>query len=794
MIRFRFSGARGCSVGQARRLLGGVVLFLLFSGRTTISLADEPRRAILGPMELTQIDDEAIAYATFQSHNQKVVSNRHGIFITYIRSATENYLAQKWLLAHSTDGGRTFETLFEETRGTSAPALETDRWGELFLTRPDFNDGNAYLSRFPTPMAEPANTTLPGGSAGKYCSLLDEARQHLYYLAHNGTFHVVGTDGVVRKSVQLLVPGPKATTQYPHLTLGDDGTLFAAWTTNDLNAYLYRSIQVMKTSDAGETWVTLDGQPLKLPIVSDETGPTTRISYDDELDVHSWLSAFLFKQGKLHFVYWAKTSPERQRYLRYDAATGKKELDIEPIFAGRAPKIPNDSGVLMTDRANPESPLYFVSTVDDRKRLACLISADNGGTWREYAISDRVFPFRVYSIGGARNLTADGDLIGTFTDVRESAKLYTEADSGTVYFFRIPTRPAGSANLQYRIETIAGNGEPGDTLDPAPDARAVPVDLPFGVEFGPDGALYITVIGSHRVLRLDSASGRLTSVAGSGKKGYAGDGGPATQALLFEPYEVRFDSRGNMLILEMRNHVLRRVDKSGIIQTIAGDATLGDRGDGGPAREARLHYPHSMVLDRDDNIYVGDIMNHRVRRIDARSGKIETVVGTGAEGEPRDGGLAREQPLSAPQGLGIYDGGLWLASFRLHRIWRVDLASGVIRRVAGTGARGYSGDGGDPLQATLDGPRGMKISAEGILYLLEGENNVLRAYDIRRNTIRTIAGVGPTRHKYEGDGVLATLAPLWQPHGACISRDGSLILSDTINHRVRKLVPIREKP
>ena len=212
---------------------------------------------------------------------------------------------------------------------------------------------------------------------------------------------------------------------------------------------------------------------------------------------------------------------------------------------------------------------------------------------------------------------------------------------------------------------------PGDTPESADDAHRVPVDLPFGVEFGPGGGLYITAVGSHRVLRLDGETGKLTSVAGSGVKGYAGDGGRATEAQLNEPYEVRFDSKGNMLVLDMRNHALRRVDaKTGIISTIAGDGTLGDRGDGGPANESRLHYPHSMALDRDDSIFIGDIQNHRVRRIDAKTGLIETVVGNGQEGIPQDGGLAREQPLTTPQGLAIYDGSLWLASYRLHRIWR----------------------------------------------------------------------------------------------------------------------------
>ncbi len=354
------------------------------------------------------------------------------------------------------------------------------------------------------------------------------------------------------------------------------------------------------------------------------------------------------------------------------------------------------------------------------------------------------------------------------------------------------TVQADSAHVpQYRIETIAGNGMPGDTPEEAPDAREVPVDLPFGVEYGPDGALYMTAIGSHRVLRLDQTTGVLKSVAGCGKVGYAGDGGPATEALLNEPYEVRFDSQGNMLILCMRNHTLRRVDaKTGIISTIAGDGSPGDSGDGGPASEARLRYPHSFALDEHDNIYIGDILNHRVRRIDARTGRIETFVGNGREGVPQDGAMARSEPLSTPQGLAIYDGGLWVASSSLHRIWRVDLETGVIRHIAGTGQRGHTGDGGDPLKATLDGPRGMKISPDGILYLAEGENNVIRAYDIRRQRLYTVAGVGPEKHRFEGDGILATEAPLWQPHGVVKAADGSLIISDTINHRVRKLVPI----
>jgi hypothetical protein len=150
------------------------------------------------------------------------------------------------------------------------------------------------------------------------------------------------------------------------------------------------------------------------------------------------------KDEKLHFVYWAKTEPERQWYVRYDIATGQREIEMEHIFSHRPSQTPNDSGAFVSVRNEPGSPLYFVSTVDDRSRLACLVSEDNGQSWHEYGLSDRQFSGRVYSIGAARELTSDGAMVGTFTVVKGEPKTYQEDDSGSVYFFRIPTGPISS--------------------------------------------------------------------------------------------------------------------------------------------------------------------------------------------------------------------------------------------------------------------------------------------------------------------------------------------------------------
>ncbi|MCC2669947.1 MAG: repeat containing protein, partial [Armatimonadetes bacterium] len=339
--------------------------------------------------------------------------------------------------------------------------------------------------------------------------------------------------------------------------------------------------------------------------------------------------------------------------------------------------------------------------------------------------------------------------------------------------------PSGAADApaEYRIRTIAGTGREGDLPAGGGPALEVPVDLPFGVENGPGGGLFITCVGTHRVLRLDRKTGKLTSVAGNGRRGYSGDGGPATEAALNEPYEVRFDSRGNMLILEMQNHLLRRVAAgTGVISTVAGDGVAGYRGDGGPAREARFHDPHSIALDGHDNIYVSDLANHRVRRIDARSGRIETVLGNGQRGLPPEGGVGREQPFSTPQGLAVRGHSLWVASVSGQSVWRLNLKTGRVNRVAGTGQRGHAGDGGPPLEATLDGPRGMLLAAD-VLYLAEGENNVIRAVDLGRKQIRTVAGVGSQQRTFAGDDIPATTAPIWQPHCVCTGPRGSLIFT-----------------
>jgi streptogramin lyase len=335
------------------------------------------------------------------------------------------------------------------------------------------------------------------------------------------------------------------------------------------------------------------------------------------------------------------------------------------------------------------------------------------------------------------------------------------------------------------IETVAGSAQAGDNGREG-KATEINIDQPFGLEFGPDGGLYICEVGQHRVRRLDRDKGRLTTVAGSGRKGYAGDGGPAVEAELNEPYELRFDSQGNLFFVEMRNGTVRRVDtQTGRISTVAGNGQPGFGGDGGPATEAQLRDPHSIAFDRLNRLYIADIGNHRIRRVDQKTGRIETIVGNGDKKLPHDGSQATQQPILGPRALFIVGNDLWIALREGNSIWRLGLGDGTLHHEAGTGAKGYSGDAGPALTATFDGPKGIAVTADGDVVVVDTENNAIRVIKRSSGRIETVAGGGPATRGYAGDGGPAMKAKLDRPHGVCVGPDGSIYIGDTNNHRVR---------
>src|SRR5262245_6142616 len=335
------------------------------------------------------------------------------------------------------------------------------------------------------------------------------------------------------------------------------------------------------------------------------------------------------------------------------------------------------------------------------------------------------------------------------------------------------------------ITTIAGTGQP-DNNGIHADPRSTNIGDTFGVELAGDGSLYICEVHNHRLLKLGGGGkGELSLVAGNGTKGYSGDGGLATKAQLNEPYEVRFDSAGNILLVEMQNHLVRKVDaKSGNISTIAGTGEKGFGGDGGPATKAQLSTPHSIALDSDNNIYIADIANHRIRKVDAKTGIITTIAGNGEKQQPKDGESASGKPMIGPRALFVVGDTLWIALREGHSVWKMNIKTGMLNHVAGTGKRGYSGDGGPAKEATFDGPKGIAIGPDNSIYIADTENHAIRKIDTA-GIITTIAGRGPQHKGFSGDGGTATDATMDRPHGICVGPRGEVYIGDTLNHRVR---------
>ncbi len=384
-------------------------------------------------IQFTCVDQEAIGYATFQSHNQKVLVNRKGIFLTYLRRRNEAYTAQEWRLMRSIDGGQTFSVVYDATHATNPPVMETDAEDNVYLVRSDFLDGNAYLFRFlaSRDYQEPILTPIPGGAAGKYCMSIDPERRLLYYFAHNNTFHILSMSGEVLSSRTLIKDGPDACLQYPHLFLDQAGVLHIAWTSLKHGEYLYWDIHYMASRDGGKTWQAMNGTPIDIPVTADQTSQADRITLDDEFSIHTWLSSFRVENGKAHFLYLAQTNPGRQHYVRYDLESGKRDRDFYPDFHGDQISVAGLDGFFAGNRAQINGPLFCVHS--SQGRLACLVSNDKGDTWHDYALSQETF--RPYAIGGCREVTPAGEIIGTFTD-----QLAPGTSSGgrcPVYFFKV---------------------------------------------------------------------------------------------------------------------------------------------------------------------------------------------------------------------------------------------------------------------------------------------------------------------------------------------------------------------
>ncbi len=382
---------------------------------------------------------------------------------------------------------------------------------------------------------------------------------------------------------------------------------------------------------------------------------------------------------------------------------------------------------------------------------------------------------------GRPSLGGDG---GPATQAQLRTPVGVAVDSSGNLYIADRTHRIRKVDSAGTITTVAGGGRIGDLRDGIPAVEAW-LDSPTSVAVDGSGNLYIADSGNDRIRKVDS-EGTITTVAGGGEGAGAGDGGPATQARLDRPTSVVVDASGNLYIADRNNHRIRKVDSTGTITTIAGKGENGFDGDGGPAIQAQLSSPTGVAVDGAGNLYLADQENHRIRQVDS-AGTITTIAGRGEYGfggYAGDGGPALAARLDSPTGVTVdRPGNLYIADRDNHRIRKVD-STGTMTTVAGMGEDGFGGDGGPAIQAQLASPTGVTADGSGNLYIADRDNHRIRKVD-STGTMTTVAGMG--EDGFDGDSGPATQAQLAYPTGMAVDGSGNLYIADRDNHRIRKV-------
>ena len=334
------------------------------------------------------------------------------------------------------------------------------------------------------------------------------------------------------------------------------------------------------------------------------------------------------------------------------------------------------------------------------------------------------------------------------------------------------------------ITTLAGNGTQGYSGDGGL-ATSAKLSAPEGVAVDSSSNIYIADLGNNRIRKVTASTGIITTVAGNGAAGYSGDGGLATQAELNTPEGVWVDASGNIYIADHTNCRIRKVTVStGKISTVAGNGTCAYSGDGGQATSAEISYPEDVTVDASGNIYIADSGNSRIRKVTVSTGIITTVAGDGTGGYAGDGGRATSAELNDPIGVGLDTAGnIYIGDFLNNRIRKVTVSTGVITTVAGDGTAGYSGDGGLATSAELHFPGGVEVDPAGNLYIADYGNSRIRKVSALNGDISTIAGNGTAG--FAGDGGAAVSAEINIPPALALDAVGNIYIADRGNNRIR---------
>jgi sugar lactone lactonase YvrE len=351
------------------------------------------------------------------------------------------------------------------------------------------------------------------------------------------------------------------------------------------------------------------------------------------------------------------------------------------------------------------------------------------------------------------------------------------------------------------ITTVAGKSPPGYTGDGG-QARDAQMNEPRMLTFDGAGTMYI-VDTFNQVVRRVGTDGVITTIAGRNtgfvprddaecKPNFSGEGVPATEATFSCPHAAAVAANGDLFIADSANHVIRRVDHAThIITTVVGQGGhSGDAGDGGPARQARITGPKGIIFDRNWNLVIADSGNAKIRRVDVHTGIITTIAGTGTSGESGDGGPATQAKLNEPRTMALAaDGSILFTEPRVNRIRRIS-PDGTISTFAGTGKAGFSGDGGPATRAELNFNRGVGVDGAGTVWIADSLNQRIRKVDAG-GIITTVAGNGKACYASPnnscGDGGPASAAGFATPRALEFDGNGNLYVADTFNERIRRV-------
>ena len=324
-------------------------------------------------------------------------------------------------------------------------------------------------------------------------------------------------------------------------------------------------------------------------------------------------------------------------------------------------------------------------------------------------------------------------------------------------------------STEWTFAIVAGTGEQGYSGDGSIATHAR-LNNPFDLAFLPDNSLVFSDTYNHCIRRVDAASGVITTICGTGEKGFAGDKAPAARAQLNQPYGVVADRHGRVFFADRLNGRVRVIDTSGQVDTLAGDGSSQYSGDGGPAAKAGMVEPNGLALSPDQTrLFITDVAGHRVRVVDLATETIATFAGTGEAKHDGDGGPASQAGVFGARAVAFAPDGALYVMERQGSCIRC-IRDGIIETIAGTGARGYAGDGGDARQAVFDAPKEMAVDPDGNIYVVDTENHAIRMIDVKTWIITTIA------------------SGLARPHGALVAPDVSVLIGDSEHHQVRRLV------